>query len=69
MTKGNKSFSIEDYHCSGDYTGPMKFKIEDAEKVRRFLNNYYRGNKHVAHWQVYDRIKKQLNLTTGVYDN
>ncbi len=60
-------FGIEDYHMSGDYTGPMKFKSGDAKKVQRFLNHYHNGSENIAHWKIYDRMKRQLKLTTGLY--
>jgi hypothetical protein len=63
----NKFFSIEDYHDSGDYTGPMKFKSDDADKLIRFLNNYYKGGFEVVYWTRYDRMKRQLGLSGGVY--
>lgn len=60
-------FGIEDYHMSGDYTGPMKFKKQDALKLQRFLNNYCKGKLSIVHLKLYDRIKKHLKLETGLY--
>jgi len=69
ITNGKYDFSIKDVTI-GVMTNDievMKFKKSDAEKVKRFLNGYYKGHKFLTHWRVYNRIKKQLNLTTGMY--
>lgn len=67
LQNGNNQFSIESYHPSGDYKGPMKFKKEDAIKLQRFLNFYYTGNNTIFDYQTYSRIKTHLNLKSGLY--
>lgn len=67
LQSDDDQFSIEDYHPSGDYKGPMKFKKKDAVKLQRFLNHYYKGNNSMFDFQIYNRIKKHLDLKTGVY--
>ncbi len=67
LSKNNLVFGIEDYHIMEDYTGPMKFKKEDALKLQRFLNNYCSSDLSIVHWKLYDKIQRKLHLTTGVY--
>lgn len=67
LKDGEKAFEIEDYHPSGDYTGPVKFKKEDALKLKRFLNVFHKGSAHRFDYKIYSRIKEQLKITSGLY--
>jgi len=44
------------------YNGNLKFNRSDADKVLRFLNNFYKGHENISNKKVLDRIEEQLSV-------
>ena len=67
LVKGKNQLTIEDTFLGADEIHPISYEKEDSEKIMRFLNIFYKGSLTKFNWKTFDRIERQLKLTTGRY--